>query len=181
MWNRGCIHLVTCRTRCLDVSYGYVVPLWILIQNTIRNMLSPPHSTFLLQIEICHRSRRLLIGLIHSSHQFIWMAACVFCAQTHTPLCVSLNSYFSQNSGMFGVTLSNWFCAQQTADCEDFFPLCSQSQDAPLTVIWGWVMRCRGLEEADGCWGYFTGQQQVKCSSKCSAQRSWWVQKMLVK
>lgn len=75
-----------------------------------------------------------------------------------TPLPVSPNSYFSYNPKMFGVTLSNWFSAQQTADCEAFFSTelsvtrCSTSSHLRLNNA---LSHCWGLEEADGC---FTAQ-----------------------
>ena len=138
-----------------------------------RNCFLSHRLSFILWIPLCH-TRGRSHWEISSSRPLTWMAACVFCVHTHIVYTLSASTAsFSQDPGMFGVTMPNWFSAQQTADCEPFFPLCSRSQDAPPTVIW---VMCRLT--ADDCrrpravWVVFSAQER-NCPNKCCCvQRS---------
>ena len=79
------------------------------------------------------------------THSYQWQL--VFSAFTCSPLSDTKHSWVLWKITVQADTLSHWSSAQQTADCEDSFPFCSQSQDAPPTAIWGWVMCCFTAED----------------------------------
>lgn len=137
-----------------------------------RNMFlpSPPHIAFLLQTAtLADWTVRYTPPTRSHEWQLVFQAPALLSAST---------VIFHKNPGMFGVTLSNWFTAQQAADCEAFFPAplavtrCSTSSHLRLSnaPCHSWE-----LEEADGCRGaslHNSKEKALKCQSPFGLQRA---------
>lgn len=105
--------------------------------------LLPSHSYY--EYDYLHLSC-FLIGLFDTLLPLIHVNSSLCFLHSHALHSDTKHSWALWKITVQADTLSHWSSAQQTADCEDFFPFCAQSQDAPPPVIWGWVMHCFSAE-----------------------------------
>lgn len=73
-------------------------------------------------------------------HWYEWQL--VFSVFRHSPLCQPEQLFFTKPRNVWCHIVQLVFSPTNSRLWGFFFLLCSQSQDAPPTVIWGWVMCC---------------------------------------